>query len=343
MKILSLLKWLIILALIVAASVAILVSIKLKAPATTESLPRDFEIRKGDTAGQIVNRLQDEKLVRNKLLMGIYLRWKNAEDKLQAGVYILNSNMTIPEIVQILSQGKVKASGLRVTVIEGWGIRDIATRFENLGLAQTEEFTEAAGLPLVLENDLPDYSQYDFLKHKPAGASLEGFLFPDTYLAKEDSSAETIVRKMLDNFGSKVTPQMITEIEKQNRKLYDVLILASLVEREVGRNLKTGTKLTEQQIKTLAEERRLVAGAFMNRLKLGMALEADATVNYITGKKTPRAALEDLNISSPYNTYLNRGLPPTPIGNPSLDSIRAAISPADTDFLFFLTAPDGTP
>src|SRR3989344_3769033 len=81
MKILSLLKWLIILALIVAASVAILVSIKLKAPATTESLPRDFEIRKGDTAGQIVNRLQDENLVRNKLFMGIYLRWKNAEDK----------------------------------------------------------------------------------------------------------------------------------------------------------------------------------------------------------------------------------------------------------------------
>lgn len=322
-NIISLIKWLAVLLCIVVISLAIFVSIKLKAPATTESLPRDFEIKKGEHAGEIVNRLASGQLIRNELLMEIYLRWKNAEDKLQAGVYILDSNMTIPEIVQILSQGRVKATGIRLTVVEGAAIRDIAMRLENLGLMQAEQFTEAAAL---------EYSGFEFLKLKPGGASLEGFLFPDTYLVKDEEAAEAVVKKMLENFGRKV-PADLT---------YDQLILASIVEREVGRNFKTGTKLSATDYKNLSEERRIVAGIFTNRLRLGMGLESDATVNYVTGKKTPRPSLEDLRVDSPYNTYKYRGLPPTPIANPSLDSIMAAMSPADTEYLYFLTEEDGT-
>jgi len=342
-QILSLLKWVIILILIAGAALAIFVAIKLGQPATTFSAARDFEIRKDETAGQVVERLAAGKLVRNELIMEIYLRWKKAEDKLQAGVYLLDSNMTIPEIVQILSQGRVKTSGLRLTVIEGWTVRDIATRLENLGLMQAEQFTESAGLPLALTNDLPDYEkEFTFLKSKPPGASLEGFLFPDTYLIKEDASGEAVVRKMLENFQSKFTQAMREDIARQNRNFYDALILASMVEREVGRNFKTGAKLSDSVLAAMQQERRLVAGVFLNRLRLGMGLESDATINYITGKKTPRASLEDTKIDSRFNTYKYRGWPPTPIGNPSLDSILAAITPADTDYLFFLTSPDGT-
>ncbi len=339
----AILKWLLIFALLVGTAGSVFVAIKLNRPLTTLSAARDFEVKKGERAGEIVDRLAAEKFVRNKLVMQIYLRLKGAEDKLQAGVYILDSNLTIPEIVQILSQGKVKASGLRFTVIEGWGINDIAQRLENLTIMQREEFTEASGLPRVQNSGLPDYvADFSFLKSLPAGASLEGFLFPDTYLIKDGSSGEAVVRKMLENFGRKVTEEMISSAEQQNRKFYDVLILASIMEREVGRNFKTGTKLTSQDLEKISEERKIVAGIFMNRLKIGMALESDATVNYITGKNNPRAEIADTKIQSPYNTYQNRGLPPTPIGNPSLDSISAALHPADTDYLFFLTEPDGT-
>ncbi len=331
-NIVSLIKWFLFLAVIISAAFATLIFIKLGQPATTYSYSRDFEIKNGDTAGEIISNLKTAKLVRNALLMKIYLRAKKAEDKLQAGIYILDSNMTIPEIVQILSQGRVKASGVRLTVIEGQNVRGIAQRLENLGLMQAEQFTEAAGLPGVPNNQLPDYSHFEFLKSKPQGASLEGFLFPDSYLVKEDSDAESVVRKMLENFGHRA-PSELT---------YDQLILASIVEREVGRNFKTGTKLSDEQLKTLQEERRIVAGIFTNRLKANIGLESDATLQYVTGSSSSRATIEETKIDSPYNTYKYRGLPPTPIGNPSLDSMEAALSPADTEYLFFLTEGDGT-
>ena len=331
-NIISLIKWVLLLAVIVAAASAILIFIKLGQPATTYSYSRDFEIKQGDTAGEIISNLKTAKLIRNELLLKIYLRVKKAEDKLQAGVYILDSNMTIPEIVQILSQGRVKASGIRLTVVEGQNIRGIAQRLENLGLMQAEQFTEAAGLPGVPDNTLPDYSQFEFLKSKPQGASLEGFLFPDSYLVKEDSTGESVVRKMLENFQRRVPAELT----------YDQLILASIVEREVGRNFKTGTILSEQDLQKLSEERRIVAGIFQNRLEIDMGLESDATLQYITGSNSPRSTIEETKIDSPYNTYKYRGLPPTPIGNPSLDSIEAVLNPAETDYLFFLTEPDGT-
>ena len=339
----AILKWLVIFSLLVGAALSVFVVVKLNQPSTTFSAARDFEVKKAETAGEIVGRLVADKLVRNGLVLEIYLRLKGAEDKLQAGAYILDSNMTIPEIVQILSQGRVKASGLRLTVIEGWSITDIAGRLENLSIMQRQEFIEAAGLPRVPNSRLPDYgAEFEFLKSKSVGASLEGFLFPDTYLVKDGSGGEAVVRKMLENFGQKVTSEMRAEAAAQHRSFYDVLILASIVELEVGRNFKAGTKLTAEQIATLQQERELVAGVFMNRLRAGMALESDATVNYVTGKNSPRPELADLKIQSPYNTYQTRGLPPTPIGNPSLDSIKAALEPAQTDYLFFLTEPDGT-
>lgn len=336
-NLISIVKWVLILVVVVGLALAVYAAVKLNQPATTTSTSQDFEIKKGEHAGLVAHALAQQKLVSSELLLKLYLRFKNAEDKLQAGIYALDSNMTIPEIVQTLSQGKVKASGVRLTVVEGWTVVDIATRLQNLGIMQVEQFTRVAGV-----NPHDFSSEFEFLKHKPPGASLEGFLFPDTYLVKPDSDAVDSSRKMLENFGRKVTANLFEEVMGQKRNFYDVLVLASMIEREVGRNYKPGTKLSDADIDALQKERRLVAGVFLNRLAIGIALESDATVNYITGKKTPRASLEDIKIDSPYNTYKYRGLPPTPISNPSLDSIMAAINSADTDYLFFLTSEDGT-
>ena len=317
------LKWITISILVLIAAFLIYAAVKIGQPATTVSLPSDFEIKKGERAGEVVDHLVAQKFVRSGLLMEIYLRLRGGESALQAGLYSLDSNMTIPEIVQILSQGKVKTSGTRLTVIEGWNITDIGRRLSDLGLTSAADFAQAAK---------QDYSaDFAFLKTKPKSAHLEGFLFPDTYIFKTDSSADVIVRRMLDNFGRRVKSEVT----------YDHLILASIVEREVGRNYKTGAKLTEQDLQALQAERKLVAGVFLNRLRLGMALESDATINYITGNRDRRAKLEDLKIDSPYNTYRHRGLPPAPIANPSLDAINAVLTPTKSDYLYFLTSPDG--
>lgn len=301
----KIIKWIVVLILVLGLAGFIYAAVKINQPATTTSHPQDFEIRKGQRAGEIVDMLAEKKLVASELLLQIYLRYNNAEKELQAGTYTLDSNMSIPEIVEILTRGKVKSSGIRVTVIEGWTAKEMAKELEEKGVIAAAPFLDSA-------------------------QSKEGYLFPDTYIFRENSSAEVVVQKMLDNFKTKVP-----EID------YETLTLASIIEREVGRNVKKGTPISNEEKARIQEERKIVAGIFMKRLDLGMPLESDATISYITGRKGARATFEELKIDSPYNTYKYRGLPPTPISNPSLDSIQAAIHPLETPYLFFLTDSSG--
>jgi UPF0755 protein len=153
---------------------------------------------------------------------------------------------------------------------------------------------------------------------------LEGYLFPDTYYLPIDFKAEDLVKVMRENFNKKIAPYL-PEIERQGKSLKDVIILASLVEKEVK------TK----------EDKEIVAGILWKRLKVKMPLQVDATITYITGKKTTKIPLEDLQIDSPYNTYKYLGLPPAPICNPGLESILAVIYPKETDYWYYLTTPEG--
>jgi len=153
---------------------------------------------------------------------------------------------------------------------------------------------------------------------------LEGYLFPDTYYLPIDFKAEDLVKVMRENFNKKIAPYL-PEIERQGKSLKDVIILASLVEKEVK------TK----------EDKEIVAGILWKRLKVKMPLQVDATITYITGKKTTKITLEDLQIDSPYNTYKYPGLPPAPICNPGLESILAVIYPKETDYWYYLTTPEG--
>jgi len=153
---------------------------------------------------------------------------------------------------------------------------------------------------------------------------LEGYLFPDTYYLPIDFKAEDLVKVMRENFDKKIAPYL-SEIEKQGKSLKEVMILASLVEKEVK------TK----------EDKEIVAGILWKRLNAKIPLQVDATITYITGKKTTKISLEDLQIDSPYNTYKYLGLPPTPICNPGLESILAVIYPKETDYWYYLTTPEG--
>lgn len=224
-----------------------------------------------------------------------------------------------------------------ITIIEGWRIADLAGYLENKGLVNAQTFLKSA------KNF--NAAGYDLLASRPGKASLEGYIFPDTYrlfkpeTATDENFGAELIKKALDNLELKFTPQMVAQAKTHNLSIHQIITLASIIEKETGRNA-----VTEEQKTALDLERKNVASIFYNRLKIGMALESDATINYATGKSNPTPTQDDLDANSPYNTYKNRGLPPGPICNPSLSSILAALYPAQTDYYFFLhKQPSGEP
>lgn len=228
-----------------------------------------------------------------------------------------------------------KAEEVKVTIIEGWTLDQIAAKFEEAEMFSAKDFLKAA--------DNYDYNQFPLVV-KPNKTSLEGYLFPDTYRFAKGAQPNDVITKMLDNFSKRIQSLDVDSAENDftipgfedlnvsggdnqaGLSLYDLITLASIIERESGGDGPM----------SLAEERALIAGVFYNRLMIGQGLESDATVNYITGKKTPGVSSSDTQINSPYNTYRYAGLPPGPIGAPSLGSIQAALRPTKSDYFYFL-------
>lgn len=233
-----------------------------------------------------------------------------------------------------------KVEEVTVTTIEGWAISDIAEALAKQGLGDAKEFETLA------ENF--DTTSYPLTK-RPAKTGLEGYLFPDTYRFAKTESMESVLGKMLKNFTNRLETAGVTEASdnisitgyeglttsggdgKSGFSLYDIVIMASIIEQESG-----GKGAIDNPNMTLDEERRLVASVFYNRLQIGKALESDATINYVTGKNMPAVSGKDLELNSAYNTYKYPGLPPGPICNPSLGSIKAALNPAKSDYFYFL-------
>ncbi len=210
---------------------------------------------------------------------------------------------------------------INVTILEGWSIKDIAKHLESRGVFPQDVFIEAT---------LQEYD-YEFLADKPEGHSLEGYLFPDTYRIFADSSPEDLIKRMLDNFDRKLNSDLRAEIESQGKTIFEVVNLAALVEKEAPIDYNTGDN----------EDAKIVAGVFLNRLKGGQALQACASLAFILGEIKPIYSEADTKVDSPYNTYLNRGLPYGPIANPGILAIEAAIYPTETNYNYFLT-PIGT-
>ena len=221
-----------------------------------------------------------------------------------------------------------------ITILEGWTSRDIGLYFEREGRWQNEEFLEVAGYPQIdyrYNKKLPaleDFStKFDFLADKPKYYGLEGYLFPDTYRVYASSTVTEVITKMLDNFDKKLTPQMRADIKAQGKSIYEIVTLASIIEKEAPINYSTGDN----------RDARIIAGIFYNRLRSGQALQSDATLSYIYGDNDPSHSGSALENTSPYNTYKYRGLPPGPICNPGILAIEAAIYPLATDYNYFLT------
>lgn len=306
---------------------------KFSQPLTYYSRPAVFEVQKGESAGKVGQRLAQEKLISSPLAFRFYLLLHSGL-RVQAGRFNLDSSMTLRQVAQNLSAGRGIADEIRVTFVEGRAGSEYGKQLVAAGMINASDFSK------VLQS-FSESGDFGFLADKPKAASLEGYLFPDTYRFDRVAASVDVMKKMLANFDEKLTRQMRTEISRQNMTIFEAVTLASIIEGEVGRNFKAGTKLSAADLEKIQAERELVSGVFHNRLRINMALQSDATIAFITGSHKTRASSEDIKIESPYNTYLYRGLPPGPIGNPGLDSIKAAIYPSTTDYLYFLSKTDG--
>lgn len=276
---------------------------------------KEFRVEKGQGVDTIAKNLEGQRFLKSKLGFKIYLWTTGEKGRLVDGEYQLQTDWTIKQIVKALLE-QPKAKEVSIKFIEGWNVSDM------------DEYL--AKEMIIKAGDLISYSQsykekdYEFLTERPKSATLEGYLYPDTYRIYKKTDLATVVNKMLNNFDAKLTAELRQQIKDQKKSIHEVLILASIVEKEMYGY----------------ENRRIVAGIFKNRLKIGMPLQSDATVNFITNKGTTRPSLDDTKIDNPYNTYKNQGLPPGPICNPSIEAIKAVVNAADTDYLFFLTTKD---
>lgn len=279
---------------------------------------KKFIIQEGQSSEEISMGLEKEGLIKNSLLFDVYAWQSGFDSKLKSGEYDIPKNGSIIDIVRLLSLARTRMQN-KITIIEGWNNNEIGDYLQKQNIVRKDDFLRE------VQRNMPWWAKYDYLTLLPKGVDLEGYLFPDTYLIYKDATVDEILQKMVVNFDKKLTLDMRSDIEKMQKSVHEIITLASIIEEEVR-----GEK-----------DRAIVSGIFYKRLEIGMGLQADSTVNYITGKKNSRSSLDDISLDNPYNTYKYRGLPPGPIGNPGLEAIKAAIYPSKTEYLYFLTTPTG--
>jgi len=275
-----------------------------------------FSIQKGEGSKEIAVNLERADLIKWESPFRVYVYFKGVAGKLQAGEYQLSSSMNIPEMVNKFVNGDVIKE--KITFPEGFNLKEIKKSFEN------SEFLKTIDLEQLKIIDFKD--EFDFLNGLPDEASLEGFLFPDTYFFESDMKEREIAEIFLNNFDKKLAPyRPAFSGAAAGLTLFDVIKMASLIEKEV----------------ITYEDKELVSGIFWKRLKVGQLLQSCATVAYILNTTKRQYSFEETRIVSPYNTYLNLGLPPGPICNPGLESILAALYPKNSEYWYFLSTPEG--
>lgn len=268
-------------------------------------------IKPGYTIKQVGDELAEKGVVRNAWFFEFVALWEGKDRDIGSGKFKLKTNMGYREALQKLIVDK-KRDIFRVVIPEGFNIDQIADRLENETPFSGADFA-------ALAYNFAENSGYWFLKERPS-ASLEGYLFPKTYTFRRGAQTEDIVKAMLNQFGEEVTQVDLGKMKKIGLNLHQVLTVASMIEKEVR----------------LDQERPIVAAVIYNRLKKKMPLQIDATVRYALGDWERSLSNSDKNIRSPYNTYLVEGLPPGPICNPGLSSIKAALHPAKVDYLYYV-------
>lgn len=279
------------------------------------------EIPMGSSAMKIAQILEEQGIIKNSKLFYYYVRFKD-ETGFQAGTYELSPGYTINEIIEVLKEG-TEAETVRFTIPEGLTVEETAKRLEEQGIVDAQRF-----LQVVNEGDFSDFAFINEIPEDVPGRKyrLEGFLYPETYEVYKGASEEEVIRKMLSQFEKVFKEEWFQTMEELGFSLYEAVTLASIIEREA----------------VLEEERKIISGVFHNRLNANWRLESCATVLYVLGIPKERLTLADLKVESPFNTYLNDGLPPAPIASPRAASIEASLYPEKHDYFFFVARNDGS-
>lgn len=276
---------------------------------------RPFVIARGDTAGVIGRHLEAEGIIRSALAFEFVLYDTGREDALQSGTYQVSPALTPRDLARVFEKAPGEQVVLRV--IEGWRLTEIAAAVEKAFPKITKDQFLAAAVVGTRKNAV--------LAGLDAKTPLEGFLFPDTYFFRPDASAAEIVDTLLTLFEQRAGGELANAAKARNMTVYDLVKLASIVEREARDRKESAT----------------IAGVYQNRLDIGMKLDADPTIQYALGDWR-ELTLDDLKLDSPYNTYLNAGLPPTPIASPGQSALDGAAHPEKHDYLYFVAKNDGT-
>jgi UPF0755 protein len=289
-------------------------------PLNENGVEQAFVIETGESVNSVAVHLQESGLIRDTESFRAYLIYSGLDTSIQAGEYRLSAAMSAINIARELQDAT--SSEVEFVVLPGWRMEEIAASLPTSGLAITpEEFLSLTNSP---------QSEFDFL----AGAnSTEGFLFPDSYIFSRNTSVTELVDTFVRNFALQLSIDMTNGFEQQGLTVYQAVTIASIVEREAVQD----------------EEKPIIASVYMNRLRIGMKLEADPTVQYALGYNfgqgtwwTNPLSLDNLRYDSPYNTYVYVGYPPAPIANPSLEALQAVAFPTETPYYFFRARCDGS-
>lgn len=273
-----------------------------------------LNIEEGSGASLIAEQFKAQGVIKYPLTFKLQAKLGNYTDKIRPGSITIENGMSYNEILELLCSDMRGAK--TVVIPEGFEQKQIAQRLEEEGICSAADFMAAAF----------DEYDYSFTKILPDRESkLEGYLYPDTYMLLPNTPAHEVIETMLSEFDKQVNDEMRARAKELEMPLDDIITLASIIERETDSDA----------------ERAKVAGVFYNRINQGMKLQSCATVQYILGERKPVLSVADTQIQSPYNTYLNAGLPVGPIANPGIECIKAALYPEDTEYLYFVAGPDG--
>lgn len=302
---------------LVAAASWLLLSVSCAFSDMTEVSGEDtvyVRITPGMSSSQVGQLLEEQGVIDSRLKFWLAVKLNNAGSKLQVGVFELQRNMQAGDALNVLINGQ--AAAVRVTVPEGLNVRQVAKLFAEHGLVDEQEFLEEAR----------EFAPYDYIEKMPdADYRIEGFLFPETYDFASDATPRDVMQKMADEFDSRLTPDMRRRAAEEELSIYELVNLASLVEKEAK----------------YPEDRPVIAQVFFKRLAIDMPLQSDTTLQYLRDEVKEDLSIADTEVESPYNTYLHYGLPPGPIASPGMASIEAVLNPADTDYLYFVADRDG--
>ncbi len=292
-------------------------------PVSSTSHTVPFHVDLGESPSQIGTDLYNLKLIRSTVAWDLYTRINDAGPKLQYGSFVLNTNMTMGQIVTALQHGRPDQKVL--TFPEGFPLREQAKVLDSKQIFSGADYLQAAKDPALA-------SQYSFLPQQPTNADFpyEGYLFPDTYQVDPAAGVKGLVKQQLDQFAAVFSPDLRSQIAKPTatrpaETVNAIVILASMVDREAN----------------TATDRGNVCSVYYNRLAIDMPLGVDATLLYALGRLSPEPTAAELQLNSPYNTRTHGGLPPSPISNPGRAALMACINPPKTSYLYYFTDRQG--